>query len=232
MFPLKIFNDLWDVIYPDLCLACSQPLKKHEKILCIKCQIELPKTDHVEYAENPVAKKFWGKVHIEYAMALYHFHKSSRIQQLMHELKYKGRKDVGIRLGNLLGFHVKQYKLFDSVDYITSVPLHKEKEIIRGYNQSSVIGEGLSEILLKPFKGDLLRRKIFTQTQTKKSRLERWDNVKDIFEAGEERFLKNKHILIVDDVITTGSTLEACAVELTKIEGTKVSIAAIAHAEL
>ncbi|MFI5172413.1 MAG: ComF family protein [Chitinophagales bacterium] len=232
MLPLKIFTDLRDIIYPDLCLACSEPLKRHEKVLCIKCQLELPKTDHVEYVENPVAKKFWGKVQIEYAMALYHFHKSSRIQQLMHELKYKGRKDVGTRLGNLLGFHVKQYKLFTTVDYITSVPLHKDKQIKRGYNQSSIIGEGLSEILLKPFNGNLLRRKLFTETQTKKSRIERWDNVKDIFEIANAAMIANKHILIVDDVITTGSTLEACAVEIKKIEGSMVSIAAIAHAEL
>lgn len=232
MFPLKLFQDVVDIIYPDLCLACDEPLNKHEKIICLKCQLSLPKTDHVLYAENPVAKKFWGKVQVEHAMAMYHFHKSSRIQNLMHALKYKNRKDVGIRLGNLMGFHIKQYHLFEDVDYITSVPLHKDKERKRGYNQSSVIGEGLSEVLQIPFDGTLLARKKFSETQTKKSRLQRWDNVKDIFEIPDPDKVKNKHILMVDDVITTGATLEACAVQINCVEGARVSIAAVAHAEL
>ncbi len=227
-----LLRDIADIIYPDLCLACLAPLNRHEKVICIRCQIELPKTDHVLYADNPVAKKFWGKVPVEYAMALYHFHKSSRIQNLMHALKYKGRQDVGIRLGNLLGFQAKQYHLFTDADVITSVPLHKDKERKRGYNQSSVIGAGLSEILQIPFDGNLIARKKFSETQTKKSRLQRWDNVRDIFEIPHPDKIKNKHILIVDDVITTGSTLESCAVQITNIEGARVSIAAIAHAEI
>ena len=232
MFPLKMFNEVCDVIYPNLCLACSAPLNKNEKIICIKCQISLPKTDHAEYADNPIAKKFWGKVPVERAMALYHFHKSGRIQHLMHALKYKGRKDVGLRLGNLLGYQIKQFHLFPEIDFITAVPLHKDKEKKRGYNQSAVIGEGLSEVLSIPFNAEILQRNIYTDTQTKKSRLERWENVKSIFEPGDIELIRNKHILIVDDVITTGSTLESCAVSLTNIEGVKVSIAAIAHAEM
>jgi len=232
MKPLSIFNDLWDIVYPNLCLACDEPLAKHEKIICLKCQVELPKTDYAEYAENPVAKKFWGKVPVSHAMALYHFHKSGRIRNLLHELKYKGRKDVGIRLGNLLGFQLFKNTLFNSVDCITSVPLHKDKAVKRGYNQSDLIGEGLSDILSKPFEPMLLERIKFTETQTKKNRIERWDNVKEIFHVPDAAIIQDKHILLVDDVITTGSTLEACAAQLIKTPGVRVSIAAVAHAEI
>jgi ComF family protein len=221
-----------DIIYPDLCLACSQPLQKHERILCLRCQLELPKTDYAEFPENPVAKKFWGKVPVANAMALYHFHKSSRIQNLMHALKYKGRQDVGIKLGNLLGFQLFKNDLFNSVDYITSVPLHREKEIKRGYNQANLIGEGLSEILEIPFASSILRKTKFTDSQTKKNRIQRWENVKEIFQLEEENTIKGKHILLIDDVITTGSTLEACTAELIKADGVRVSIAAVAHAEM
>ncbi len=232
MFPLTVINELNDAIYPNLCLTCSNALHKHEKIICIKCQISLPKTDYAEYEDNPIAKKFWGKVPIERAMALYHFYKSGRIQKLMHALKYRGRQDVGIRLGNLLGYQLQQFHLFNDVDIITSVPLHKDKEQKRGFNQSNIIGEGLSEVLQIPFDKNVLFRNIFTDTQTKKSRLERWDNVKSIFDVVDKNEIKNKHILLIDDVITTGSTLESCAVALTNHERVRVSIAAIAHAEM
>lgn len=232
MKPLILLQDLRDIVYPDLCLACDEPLRSSEKIICLRCQLELPKTDYADFRENPVAKKFWGKVPVAHAMALYHFHKSSRIQNLMHALKYKGRKDVGIKLGNLLGFQLFKNDLFNSVDYITSVPLHREKEIKRGYNQANLIGEGLSEILEIPFASSILRKTKFTDSQTKKNRIQRWENVKEIFQLEEENTIKGKHILLIDDVITTGSTLEACTAELIKADGVRVSIAAVAHAEM
>lgn len=232
MFPINIISDITNVIYPKLCAACQEALNKHEKVFCLKCQLSLPKTDHVLYADNPVAKKFWGKVPIERALAMYNFHKTSRLQEVMHALKYKGRKDVGLRLGNLMGYHLLQYQVFRDVDYITAVPLHKEKLLKRGYNQSGIIAEGLAEVLNIKYDGDLIKRTVFTATQTKKSRLERWDNVKDIFEITNAELITNKHILIIDDVITTGSTLEACAVKLIQYPGVTVSIAAVAFAEL
>jgi ComF family protein len=231
-FPLNIIQDISNVIYPKLCVACHEALNKHEKVICLKCQIGLPKTDHVLYNDNPVAKKFWGKVPIERALAMYHFHKTSRLQEVMHALKYKGRKDVGIRLGNLMGYHLLQYHLFNDVDYITAVPLHADKLAKRGYNQSGLIAEGLSEVLNITFDENILHRTQFTDTQTKKSRLERWDNVKDIFEVTNPPIIEHKHILLLDDVITTGATLEACALRLIQFPGTKVSVVAAAHAEL
>lgn len=231
-FPINIINDITHVIYPKLCAACHEALNKHEKVFCLKCQLSLPKTDHVLYPDNPVAKKFWGKVPIERALAMYNFHKSSRLQDVMHALKYKGRKDVGIRLGNLMGYHLLQYQAFRDVDYITAVPLHADKQKKRGYNQSGIIAEGLAEILNIKYDADLLKRTLFTATQTKKSRLERWDNVKDIFEVNKPVIVEGKHILLIDDVITTGSTLEACAVKLIQCNDVRVSIATAAFAEL
>ena len=231
-FPVNIINDIGNIIYPKLCVACHEALGKHEKIICLKCQIGLPKTDHVLYEDNPVAKKFWGKVPIERALAMYHFHKTSRLQEVMHALKYKGRQDVGIRLGNLMGYHLLQYHLFADVDYLTAVPLHKDKLEKRGYNQSGVIAEGLSEVLNIKYDAEILQRSLYTETQTKKSRLERWNNVKDIFEVNKPDLVAHKHILLLDDVITTGSTLEACALKLIQHRGTRVSIIAVAHAEL
>jgi len=232
MFPINIISDITNVIYPKLCAACQEALNKHEKVFCLKCQLSLPKTDHVLYVDNPVAKKFWGKVPIERALAMYNFHKTSRLQEVMHALKYKGRKDVGLRLGNLMGYHLLQYQVFKDVDYITAVPLHHDKMVKRGYNQSGIIAEGLGEVLNINYDGDILQRTLFTETQTKKSRLERWDNVKDIFEVKKPELIIDKHILLIDDVITTGSTLEACAVKLIQYPGVTVSIAAVAFAEM
>lgn len=232
MKPLNLLQDFLDIIYPDLCLSCDAALRKSEKIICLKCQLELPKTDYAAFPDNPVAKKFWGKVPVQNAMALYHFHKSSRIQHLMHALKYKGRKDVGIKLGNLLGYELKQYEMYNTIDLITVVPLHKEKEIKRGYNQAGIIGEGLGAILNKPFDPSILSKIKFTESQTKKNRIQRWENVKEIFMLNEEKLITGKHILLIDDVITTGSTLEACAVTLMRANNVRVSIAAVAHAEI
>lgn len=231
MFPLLLLNELADMVYPRLCTACAEPLLAHEHIICLRCRIELPRTDHGLYPDNPVAKKFWGKVPIEQAAAMLHFHKGSRVQSLMHALKYSNRTDVGITLGNMLGYYCRQHHLFEHIDAITAVPLHEEKLLLRGYNQSAVIGEGLSEVLHVPFNGGLLQRHTYTDTQTKKSRLARWENVKDVFVVTAPDEIINKHILIIDDVITTGSTLEACALKLIQSIGVKVSIAAVAFAD-
>lgn len=228
---LRIFRDVGDLIYPRLCTACNYPLLAHERTICLKCRIALPRTDHGLYPDNPVAKKFWGKVPIEEAAAMLHFHKGSRVQSLMHALKYKGRTDVGIILGQMLGYYIHQHHLFQTIDIITAVPLHKDKIKLRGYNQSACIGEGLSGVLKAPFNPELLQRTTYTETQTKKSRLDRWSNVRSVFSVTDVNNVKGKHILLLDDVITTGATLEACAMQMIILPETKVSIAAIAYAE-
>ncbi|MFN0274406.1 MAG: ComF family protein [Chitinophagales bacterium] len=230
MKQLQILNDIAALVFPNLCLACEQPLGTGEKMICLTCQLTLPKTNYHLHHENPVEKHFWGRVHIEAATALYHYIKQTRVQHMIHQLKYKGRTDIGIHLGRLFGYQLQESDDFKNVDIITSVPLHKHKLDKRGYNQSDLLGEGLSETLQKPFDKNILVRNVFTQTQTRKSRSERWKNVDSIFSVPHPEKISGKHILLIDDVITTGSTLEACANEILKISGTKVSIAALAHA--
>lgn len=231
MLPIKLVRGVADLFYPRLCAACQSPLLWHERIICIRCRIALPRTDFGMYPDNPVARKFWGKLPVEGAVAMLHFHKGSKVQSLMHALKYHDRKDVGILLGQLLGYYMHQHQLFTRADCISIVPLHADKLKARGYNQCAVIGEGLSQVLQIPLLTDLIERTAFTSTQTRKSRMERWNNVKDVFTICAPERVHDKHVLLIDDVITTGSTLEACAAQLIALPGTKVSIAAVAYAE-
>lgn len=220
-----------DMLFPRICVGCKHPLLQHEQIVCLKCRVTLPRTDFGAWPDNPVAKKFWGKIPIEGAVAMLHFHKGSKVQSMMHALKYRNRKDVGVLLGVFLGNYIRQHQLFTRADCISTVPLHADKLAIRGYNQCDVIAEGVQQVLQLPIINQALVRKQFTSTQTKKSRLERWENVKEVFEVCAPELVINKHILLIDDVITTGSTLEACALKLITQSNTKVSIAAIAYAE-
>lgn len=230
MKQLQIFRDVASLVFPNLCLACEQPLSTGEKMLCLPCQLTLPKTNYHLQHHNPVEKHFWGRVHIQAATAFYHFIKQTRVQHMIHQLKYKGRTDIGIHLGKLFGYQLQESEFYKSAEIITSVPLHKLKLYKRGYNQSDLLCEGLSEVLHVPFVNNVLVRNTYTQTQTKKSRVERWKNVDSIFSVLHPEKIIGKHVLLIDDVITTGSTLEACANEILRIEGTKVSIAALAHA--
>lgn len=224
-------RDVGDLLFPRICVACKMPLLQHEQIVCLSCRVTLPRTDFGAWPDNPVAKKFWGKIPIEGAVAMLHFHKGSKVQSMMHALKYRNRKDVGVLLGNFLGNYIRQHQLFTRADCIATVPLHADKLALRGYNQCDVIAEGVQQILTLPVLSHALARKQFTSTQTKKSRLERWENVKEVFEVCEPDLVYNKHVLLIDDVITTGSTLEACAMKLITQSNTKVSIAAVAYAE-
>lgn len=173
---------------------------------------------------------FWGKVEIEHAAALYHFSKSSRLQQVIHQLKYKGRKDIGFTLGKLLGKELSQSSLYQNIDIIIPVPLYKKKKNKRGYNQSEEIAKGVSEEMNVPLNTSILIRKAFTTTQTRKKRFERWENVKEVFTIQNLSTLKNKHILLIDDVCTTGSTLVACAEQLSTIDNVRISVATVAYA--
>lgn len=231
MRTLKVLRDVGDMLFPRLCVACQMPLLRHEQIVCLNCRITLPRTDFGAYPDNPVAKKFWGKVPVEGAVAMLHFHKGSKVQSLMHALKYRDRKDVGVLLGTMLGQYMRMHHICARVDCVSTVPLHADKLALRGYNQSDLIAEGVSAVLQVPMALDLLMRTQFTGTQTKKSRLERWDNVKDVFAVKDPTAMPGRHILLIDDVITTGSTLEACAQTLLAIPEIKVSIAAVAYAE-
>jgi len=179
--------------------------------------------------DNPVSKVFWGRVNIENATASYLFIKEGILQKLIHQLKYKGAKEIGFELGRHFGSELIDSESYKNIDLIIPVPLHVKREKKRGYNQSEWIARGMVEFLEAKLELNNLVRAIETETQTKKTRFERWENVESIFNVNYPEKLENKHVLLVDDVITTGSTLEACANALLKIKGVKVSIATLGY---
>jgi ComF family protein len=223
-------DDVIGLVYPDQCAGCKGKMMRQERVICTNCLADMPLTGYRINEDNPVSLIFRGRVNIEGAVSLFHFRKHSRFQHLLHQLKYKGRKDVGVELGRQLGFMIRPSLAEVTFSYILPVPLHPKRERKRGYNQAMMIAMGISESTGTESRGDILVRKVATQTQTKKSRLERWDNVENIFEVKKPSLIKNAHILLVDDVVTTGATLEACAQTLLQHEGTKVSIATLAQA--
>jgi len=228
----QTFNNLLELFFPSLCVTCGNRLLSQERFLCMDCWLDLPVTNFHLEPENKVAQLFWGRVQIENATAWFHFRKGSNYQQLIHFIKYKGLKELGFECGKRLGSSLAESEAFSTIDMIVPVPLHPKKYKQRGFNQSEWIGRGLSDALQKPIIFGNLYRKIHTSTQTKKSRLERWQNVEGIFDVNDPEPFLEKHILLVDDVATTGATLEACAVPLLNIENTTVSIATLAYADL
>jgi ComF family protein len=191
----------------------------------------LPLTHFWDDPENIVAKMFWGRIHIEQAAAFLYFNKGAKVQALLHQFKYKGQKKLGRFMGSLFGNYLKNTS-FTLSDLIIPVPLHKLKFRQRGYNQSEWLAEGIAGALDKKIETNLILRAYANESQTRKTRFERWENVESIFAATNTDKLEGKHILLVDDVVTTGATIEACAQVIKKIPGTKVSIATLAYAAM
>lgn len=223
--------DFVSLIYPHQCVSCDKTLYDTKNCICISCQFKLPKTNFHLDKQNTVAKIFWGKVPLEHAAAYYYFNKGDKVQKLVHGLKYKNLPQVGVETGVLYGNELKTSSPFNSVDFIIPVPLHSQKLLSRGYNQAESFGVGLAQAMEIECRNDILIRKKFTETQTKKSQFERWLNVDSVFAIEKPAEIEGKHLLLVDDVVTTGSTLEACAQLLLQVEGVKVSIACMAFAQ-
>lgn len=190
----------------------------------------MPKTGYENDIHNPLAKSFWGQIDFHAVTAEFFFSKSGKVQHLLHQLKYQGNRDAGFFLGQQIGESIKNAELFQGIDGLVPIPLHPKKEFLRGYNQSFVIAQGVEDITKIPIVKEGLVRSVFTSTQTKKTRDERWANVKDIFVVKDEKIFENKHILLIDDVLTTGATLMAAGNKLLEISGTKVSAATAACA--
>ncbi|MGE0636781.1 MAG: ComF family protein [Bacteroidia bacterium] len=218
------------LIYPKICMACDRPLLKQEESLCTFCIYGLPKTGFHTESDNPVSRLFWGKSEIEGAASYFHFEKGGHVQQLIHKFKYKGFKEIGIEVGKHYGAELKNFTPYNTADIIVPVPLHKSKQRKRGYNQSEFFARGLSQTMNIPTDFSSVYRAKATDTQTRKSRFERFENVESIFQLKENHPLSGKHILLVDDVVTTGSTLEACC-ETLKAAGNKVSVVTMACAK-
>jgi ComF family protein len=229
---MSYFYDLWDdfisLLFPRLCYGCGNHLMRNEELICTECYVQIPRTNFHLKSDNPVSQLFWGRCRVERAAAFSFYTRDSRIRKLVHQLKYKGIKEIGPELGRIYGNTLKSSEFLEEIDLIIPVPLHPSKKRQRGFNQSDLIACGLSESTGIPVESGFLERITVTKTQTRKSRYDRWTNVQDIFRVTGQTRLNNLHILLVDDVITTGSTIEACANELLKGENIKVSVVALA----
>lgn len=241
MFALKRYTeDLINLLFPELCNGCGKLLYHGEKDICTKCLYDLPYTDFHLYHDNPVAKQLWGRLSVNAAMAMLYFKKATKVQNLIHGLKYDGKTEIGITLGKLLAKKLNESEFYADIDLIIPVPLHQKKMRTRGYNQSEYIATGLAEELGISVSTKYLLREKSTESQTKKARYTRFENMQNVFTVESVKSvesvknmndLADKHILLVDDVVTTGATLEACGNALIAHGIGKLSIATIAFAE-
>ena len=227
----QMVNDFLGLLFPHLCNSCGTQLFYGEKEICTKCRYDLPFTDFQHYAANPVAKLFWGRIPCNGAMAMLYFRKASKVQRLIHRLKYKDQTETGRELGKLLGERLLASTIYQTTSLIIPVPLHPKKQKSRGYNQSEYIAKGIAEIMQVPVSTMHLIRQYHTSTQTKKGRYNRFENMQSVFKILNAEQLENQHVLLVDDVITTGSTLEACGIALLATPIKQLSIAALAYSE-
>jgi ComF family protein len=215
---LIYLNDFFNLFYPSICCACGNHLYDGEECICISCRMSLPYTNDEQLLWNKTFKIFAGRARIKAASSLFYFKKKSRVQNLLHYLKYKNHEELGKSLGLMHAQMLSQSDLFKEIDMVIPVPLHPAKLKLRGYNQAALLAKGYSEGLNKLYRDDVLIRTIHTSSQTKKNRYERYENMSSVFSCTLSSEIINKNILLVDDVITTGSTIEAC-VEVLKIAG-------------
>ena len=226
-----MIDDFISLFFPHYCYGCNRPLTRNESFLCIRCDYEMPKSDSHTNESNFILNKFAGKLIIEDALAYYTFLKGGRIQRVLHQLKYNNRPELGVYLGEKYGLMLKQHNYHQKYDLIIPVPLHRARQNTRGYNQSEQFAEGLSKAMGLQVNSKAIKRLIKTKSQTNKSRLERWQNVSRIFEVTNQKALKGKRLLVVDDIVTTGATLESCIIELLDAGCAYVGIAVIAAAK-
>lgn len=226
-----LFKDFLELIFPEYCLMCNGNLLKNESHICLYCRYHLPLANYHKDSDNVLNKRFAGKVTIKYAWAFLKFTKGGKVQNVLHHLKYNGKKDAGVLLGKWFGAELKKHKLHTEFDSIIPVPLHPSKLKKRGYNQCDPIIEGLSMQMGVTAYPAALKRNTHNRSQTRLNRMERYENTKQIFEVADIEPVKNKRILLVDDVVTTGSTLESCVSALQNAQCQEVSIACLAAAQ-
>ena len=225
-----LFSSTLHLFYPHVCTGCGSDLLEENNLLCLHCINDLPYTNFAAHNNNPVEKIFWGRIPVTAAHSEFYFTKESLLQHLIHQLKYKNNTAIGFYMGQIMGKSLLTGNRFNNIDYLVPLPLYPDKEHKRGYNQAAVICNGMSDIMKVPvLTGNAVRQR-FTETQTRKHRTERWENVEGSFVIKYPNALKRKNILLVDDVITTGATIEACGSMLLQIEGVQLYIATLAHA--
>lgn len=225
-----MFKSLINLFFPAVCAGCHSLLLSNENMICTQCRHDIPLTNHHLNPENEAFKKFYGRILVEYSSAMLYFHKKGIVQELIHNLKYKGQEEIGTVLGEWYAEDLKNQELLKSVDEIIPVPLHKRKFRERGYNQVTGFGLALSNNLNISYNPTLLVRNVYSKTQSKKNLLNRSEGIDTVFDVLYSEKDHNKHFLLIDDVMTTGATLEACSHALLKIPGAKISIVCMAMA--
>lgn len=226
----EIKDSFLHVLFPHVCNGCGSDAISEQSTLCMQCISEMPETNFHLYNNNPIEKIFWGRLPLVNATAQYYFTKDSLMQRLMHQLKYKGNKELGRQLGRLMGDSLQKTNRFQIIDALIPLPLFAAREKRRGYNQAAILCEGIAEVMNIEILRDVLVRVQHTETQTKKGRIERWQNMEGKFEVVKHEKIQDKHVLLIDDVVTTGATLEACGNELIKVMDTRLSIATFCFA--
>jgi ComF family protein len=227
MIKLKEVKDsVLHLLFPHVCTGCGSDILNEETVLCMRCMDAMPETTFEQHPDNPVEKIFWGRLPLVGATAQFYFTKESLMQHIMHQFKYKRNKDLGLQLGRMMGEQIKKSGRFD-VDALIPLPLFPAKEKRRGYNQAMLLCEGMAEAMAIPVLDKVILRPQHTETQTKKGRIERWKNMEGKFIMPNPDSIRNKHLLLVDDVVTTGATLEACGNELLQAENVKLSVACL-----
>lgn len=226
---MRFLKDIFYLFYPNLCVNCMATLLQSEQYLCITCTNNLPVIDDNEHVNVTLESIFYGKVVVKHVRSFLYYQKHGITQKIIHQLKYKNQPEVGQYIGNWFGNNLKESEVFKNIDYIIPVPLHAKKLKQRGYNQVTKFGKELSSILSIEYKPNILTRTSISKTQTLKQRFERFSNNKTKFKLTDKKIFEDKHILLIDDVITTGATLEACCNELLTSKGIIISIATIAY---
>ena len=228
--PRQLWSGFVHLLYPELCVACGSDLPGSNACFCLRCRARLTPSDMYLVPDNEFVQRLWGRLRIENGAAAYYFTRNSPIRMAVHHLKYKNKPDIGLLIGREFGRKLHTAALFNSIDGIVPVPLHPRKERLRGYNQSAMFAQGLSEAMDVPLLDKVLVRQTNTQTQTRKKRMERFQNVDEVFAVLKPEAITGKHLLLVDDVLTTGATIEVCGQKLLEVKGTKLSCATIAIA--
>lgn len=229
---ISFWSRLLDLVSPRLCVVCGERLAVTEETLCSKCYLHLPRTDfgHDLY-ENVMAKLFWGQIRIEKATALFYYEPHAETANLLYELKYKHHPEIGLVMGRMMARELQKSGLFDDIDALVPVPLARKRERQRGYNQSMMLVRGVNEVTGLPIFNKVVRRTRFEGSQTQRGRWERNENVADVFELTEGDSISGKHLLLIDDVVTTGATIIACAKEMQKASDVKISVLALSFAK-
>jgi ComF family protein len=226
----KIHKNLLSVLFPMQCNGCKKTLLFNENIICTNCLFQLPFTTNEKTIENQIYSRLKGLLPLEFAHAVLFFQKENITQELIHNLKYRAQTNIGELLAKIYFQKLKDNKLYQNIEVIIPVPIHPKKRIERGYNQVDSFGETLSDLLHIPYEPNALKRKVYTKSQTTLNRQQRQKNYDGVFEINNQHNLVGKRVLLIDDVITTGATLEACFKEILKVPDVKIAVLAIAFA--